>query len=336
MKKLTYLILLAAAAAILWTWLAKRSAGAPDVAQAGATELVAVQRGDISVQVLSSATITPENKLDIKAPLAGRAEAVLVDIGQEVKRGQTLAMMSSSERAALLDAARAKGAKEAAFWEDIYKPAPLVAPLDGVIISRSLVPGQVVTTSDVAFIMSDHLIAKASMDETDLAKVFLGQPAVVTLDSYPDKPIDGEVSKIAYNGVTTNNVTTYPVDVAMKDIPDFARSGMTASVGFLQETKKGVLLLPADAVSADSMVMLPAEGTGEEPVPKKIDTGVSDGKNIEIMGGLVEGQQVVRKVYRLPEQKTQQGFSLLPRPTHMRGSPSPSPAVTPAPARPAQ
>ena len=194
MKKITYLILFAAAVMFLWSWQCKRGKSAAADEIRDDTETVAVKRGDVFTEVTSSATITPENKLDIKPPIAGRAESVLVDIGQEVKRGQPLAMMSSSERAALLDAARAKGPKEVAFWEDVYKAAPLVAPLDGVIISRTLVPGQVVSTTDVAFIMSDRLIAKASMDETDLAKVYMGQQATVTLDSYPDDRIAGEVS----------------------------------------------------------------------------------------------------------------------------------------------
>lgn len=329
MKKFTYILLIAAAAVIAYSWFSRGGAISAETTTSGSTELVAVRRGNIAQEVLSSATITPENKLDIKPPIAGRAETVLVDIGQEVKRGQTLAMMSSSERAALLDAARAKGPKEVAFWEEVYQTAPLVAPLDGVIISRTLVPGQVVTTADVAFIMSDHLIAKASMDETDLAKVRLGQPAFVTLDSYPDQRIDGEVSKIAYNGTTSNNVTTYPVDVMMKQIPDFARSGMTASVGFVTDAKQDVLILPADAVGADGSVLLPAEDTGGDPVKKQVRTGVSDGKNIEIVEGLSEGQQVLRRVYQLPEQKSQQGFSLLPRPT--RGRPGASPAASPPP-----
>lgn len=330
MKKLTYILLLAAAAAIAFSWFSRRGGGNPSgTAASESTELVAVRRGNIAQEVLSSATITPENKLDIKPPIAGRAETVLVDIGQEVKRGQPLAMMSSSERAALLDAARAKGPKEVAFWEDVYQTAPLVAPLDGVIISRTLVPGQVVTTSDVAFIMSDHLIAKASMDETDLAKVRLGQPAFVTLDSYPGHRIDGEVSKIAYNGITSNNVTTYPVDVTMKQIPGFARSGMTASVGFVTHAKQDVLILPADAVGTDGSVLLPAGDASGAPVKKQIRTGVSDGKNVEIVDGLSEGQQVIRTIYRLPEQKSQQGFSLLPRPT--RGRPGASPASAPPP-----
>lgn len=330
MKKATYLILLAAGLFVLWSWQSKRDkeTSAGDAAEDAGT--VTVQRGDIFVEVTSSATITPENKLEIKPPIAGRAESVLVDIGQEVKRGQPLAMMSSSERAALLDAARAKGPKEVAFWEDVYKTAPLVAPLDGVIISRTLVPGQVVTTADVAFIMSDHLIAKANMDETDLAKIYLGQAAMVTLDSYPDNKIEGEVSKIAYNSTTTNNVTTYPVDVAMKNIPEFARSGMTANVGFRQEGKTNVLVLPADTIGADGTVQL-ADKDGGAGERRKVVTGLTDGKNVEICEGLSEGQTVMREAYQLPEQKKTEGFSLLPRPKRVAGEATPGRSSSPRP-----
>lgn len=323
MRKAAYLALVVAAATMLWSWQCKRSTAVPERAvPADDTGTVAVRRGDIFVEVTSSASITPENKLEIKPPIAGRAETVLVDIGQEVKRGQPLAMMSSSERAALLDAARAKGEKEVAFWEDVYKTAPLVAPIDGVVISRTLVPGQVVTTGDVAFIMSDRLIAKANMDETDLAKVRMGQRAVVTLDSYPENKIEGEVSKIAYNSTTTNNVTTYPVDVTMKDIPEFARSGMTANVGFVQDGRTNVLVLPSDAIGPDDTVQLAATG-GLSGGTKKVVTGLSDGKNTEIKEGLAEGQLVLRAAYQLPGQKRTEGFSLLPQPKRVSGTPAP-------------
>jgi macrolide-specific efflux system membrane fusion protein len=319
MKTITYLVLIAAAATMLWLWNGKYAPSrAVAAAPEGDTGVVTVQRGDILVEVTSSATITPENKLEIKPPIAGRAETVLVDIGQEVKRGQSLAMMSSSERAALLDAARAKGPKEVAFWEDVYKTAPLVAPINGVIISRTLVPGQVVTTGDVAFIMSDLLIAKANMDETDLAKIYMGQRAAVTLDSYPDDKIEGEVSKIAYNSTTTNNVTTYPVDVTMKTIPEFARSGMTANVAFMQESKTNVLILPVDAIGPDNTVQL-ATQNGSAGESRKVVTGLSDGKNIEIKEGLAEGQRILHAAYQLPEQKKAQGFSLLPRAKRVSG-----------------
>jgi len=323
MKKIIFIILFGAAAAAVWFWQAGRARAVSSEQAAAGTETVAVKRGNITREVISNATITPENKLEIKSPIAGRAESVLVDIGQEVKRGQPLAMMSSSERAALLDAARAKGTKEVKFWEDVYKAAPLVAPLDGVIISRTLVPGQIVTTADVAFIMSDYLIAQASMDETDLAKIRMGQSARVTLDSYPDIPIEGVVSKIAYNGITSNNVTTYPVNVTMKDIPDFARSGMTADVGFIEEGRTNILVLPVDAVAPDGTVQLVPREPGGAVVVRKVDTGLSDGKSIEIIRGLSEEQQVLRTAYQLPEQKQLQGVSLLPRPKRVRGTNAP-------------
>ncbi len=68
-----------------------------------------ITRGDIDVTVLATGVVQPSNRLEIKPPIAGRVEQVLVNEGQHVRRGQVLAWMSSSERAALIDAARAKG-----------------------------------------------------------------------------------------------------------------------------------------------------------------------------------------------------------------------------------
>src|SRR5712692_7981698 len=62
-----------------------------------------VARGDLQVKVLSTGVVEPENRLEIKPPVSGRVEDILVDEGYKVKKGQTLAQMSSTERAALLD-----------------------------------------------------------------------------------------------------------------------------------------------------------------------------------------------------------------------------------------
>ena len=185
-------------------------------------------------------------------------------------------------------------------------------------------PGQVVKSTDVVFIMSDHLIAQTNMDETDLGKVSIGQRADVVLDSFPSDTIPGEVFKIAYNGTTTNNVTTYAVDVVLKNVPAHARSGMTAGVSFLVTERKGVLLVPADAISEDKTVLLPAPMPGEEPIRQKVTTGLTDGKETEITGGLEEGQRVLRSSYSLPSE-TKQGMSILPRPGGKSGDAPPPP-----------
>jgi len=75
------------------------------------TRTVTVATGKIERAVESTGEVTPLNRVEIKPPISGRMEELLVDEGSIVKKGQTLAWMSSSDRAAILDAARAGGAR---------------------------------------------------------------------------------------------------------------------------------------------------------------------------------------------------------------------------------
>ena len=102
-----------------------------------------------------------------------------------VKTGQTLALMSSTERAALLDAAQTQGPEAIKYWEDVYKPTPLLSPIDGEVIVSKDYPGQTITASDVIVVLSDHLIVQAQVDETDIGKIKLGQEVTLSLDAYP-------------------------------------------------------------------------------------------------------------------------------------------------------
>ena len=157
-----------------------------------------VSRGDLQTTILSTGTVLPENRLEIKAPVAGRIDQVLVNEGANVKKGQILAWMSSTERAALLDAARARGADEVKRWEEIYKSTPIMAPLPGSIILKNVEPGQTITTADAIYAMSDRLTVKALVDETDIAKIKLHQKAEIILDAYPDQKIAATVDQIAF------------------------------------------------------------------------------------------------------------------------------------------
>ncbi|MBI2441735.1 MAG: efflux RND transporter periplasmic adaptor subunit, partial [Lentisphaerae bacterium] len=172
---------------------------------------VRVERGNLQTMVLTTGMAKPQNRLEIKSPVAGRVEQALAAEGDKISKGQVLAWMSSTERAALLDAARARGATELAYWEGLYKPTPLVAPLDGDIIARKIEPGQTITASDVLYVMSDRLIIEAQVDETDIGRIALLQAAEITLDAYPQNVISGHVDHIAYEAKLVNNVTTYMV-----------------------------------------------------------------------------------------------------------------------------
>lgn len=255
-----------------------------------------VERGDLKVTILSTGTVQPENKLEIKPPVAGRIESVLVREGDLVKHGQIIAWMSSTERAALLDAARARGPEEVKRWEDLYKATPIIAPIDGTIILRSAEAGQTVASTDAPLTMSDRLTVKAQVDETDIAQIKLKQSAMIVLDAYPAEKIPAKVDQIAYDAKTTNNVTTYDVDVLPDQTPDYMRSGMTANVTFNVEGKKGILLVPSEAIKVQNGHMIVTVKTENGLEARQVQVGASDGKKTEVLSGLDENENVVVQI----------------------------------------
>lgn len=288
-----------------WTW-----RNGHDVAPA--YREVSVTRDDIELTNLSTGVVQPKNRLEIKAPIPGRAEQVLVKQGERVRKGQILAWMSSTERAALLDAARAKGAEEVKRWEDLYRPTPILAPLDGTLITRNLEAGQTFTSADAVFVMSDFLIVNAQVDETDLAQIHLRQPASIVLDAYPAESFSGKVSQIAYDAKTVNNVTTYGVEVMPDKTPAYMRSGMTANVSFVIASHHNVLSVPADAVKTRdgrSTVLVAATGIDAKPVEQAIKIGISDGKRIEVLGGVTQGEKLLVQRLRTSQDAPSSPFS---------------------------
>jgi len=270
-------------------------------------EYLKVERGPLRVTLRESATIQPEHRLTVTPPIPGRIDAINVANGVAVKKGEVLAWISSTERAALMDSARAAGGKEISYWEDIYKPAPLIAPLDGHIISTAVVPGQVIVAAQIVFTMSDHLIVQASVDETDLNHVWLGQTADITFDSFPDTHLTGKVHEIAFDATTVNNVTTYLVNIYLDSIPDYIRSGVSANVFLLISDQKDLLRIPTDAISPEGTVLL-IPGSNEAPVVQKIERGMSDGNLTEITSGLSEGDWIARRIFTVQEAQ-KGGFS---------------------------
>jgi macrolide-specific efflux system membrane fusion protein len=274
-----------------------------------AYEYLQVEKGPLRVTLRESAVVGPEHRLNVTPPIPGRIDTVNVQNGVAVKGGQVLAWISSTDRAALMDAARAAGGAEADFWKDIYKPTPLVAPLDGYIISTSVVPGQVIVAAQTVFTMSDHLIIQAYVDETDLSHVSLGQHVDITFDSYPDEQLTGVVQQIAFDATTVNNVTTYLVNIYLDKTPAFVRSGISANVFLLISDRKSVLRIPTDAITPEGDVLV-ASGKDQPPQPQSVELGLSDGTWTEVVSGLDEGDWIARPVFNV-QQAQKGGFSFI-------------------------
>ena len=277
---------------------------------------ITAKRGNIEVTILTTGTVNPENRLAIQSPIAGRAEEVLVDQGYLVKKGQILGWVSSTERASLLDGARAEGPEEVKKWEALYKPTPVLAPVNGMIIQRNIQPGQTFSTTDAILVMSDHLIVQAQVDETDIAQIHLKQDAEIILDAYPNEKIQGRVHKIAYDAKTTNNVTTYNVDVLPVQVPAFMRSGMTANVTLPLGSKTDVIVVPSDAVKSKDgqpYVLIPNPSGKGESTQRNVTLGISDGKQVEITSGLAENESVLEPEFKLGTPKEQGGSPFMPK-----------------------
>ncbi len=264
--------------------------------------------GSIRTFISCTGTVLPKNRLEVKPPVGGRVESIEVREGDMVKTGQTLAWMSSTERAALLDAARGQGEGALKYWKEIYKGIPLLSPIDGEVIVATTQPGQTVTTADAVIVLSDQLIVRAQVDETDIGKVKLGQSAVITLDAYPDTKINAAVEHIYYESQTVNNVTIYNVDLLPESVPSFFRSGMNASVDFITQEKEKILTIPVDAVYKENGqdFVLVGQANGKEPLKVRVTLGISDDKNIEVISGINEKDRLLAKTkkYALPKNNT--------------------------------
>ena len=269
-------------------------------------------RGRIVTEIATTGTVEPQNRVAIKPAISGRVEQILVKEGDAVKAGQVLAIMSSTDRAALLDAARDRGPEALKYWEDAYKPFPLVAPIDGEVIVKGVEPGQTVATSDAVIVLSDRLIVKAQVDETDIGKVKIGMPARVSLDAYPDLKVRAAVDHIAYESKVVSNVTIYEVDILPKKVPEVFRSGMSANVSIIEEEKENALLLPVEAVQKgrDGSFVTVKGKPGEDPVRVRVELGLVNDRHVEIASGIDDDAVVIVSSRKYtPEKQSASGNS---------------------------
>lgn len=268
---------------------------------------IIVTRGTITITVSSTGVVAPENRVEIKPPISGRVERVLVQEGDKIRKGQIIAWISSTERSALLDLARAKGPAEVAHWEELYKPTPLTAPITGSVISRLIEPGQSVSPQDAILVLADRLMVKAQVDETDIGKVHVGQTATFGLDAYPDKRLKARVGHIAYEAQTVSNVTIYDVHVIPEKPPVFLKSGMTSDVLFVLNQVRDVVCIPLEALvlQKNQTWVISGYTPKGKPLKKIVETGLNDGRFVQILSGVVEGETLyIPNADRLKKKKS--------------------------------
>ena len=142
-----------------------------------------------------------------------------------------------------------------------------------------------------------EVYVQGKVDEADIGKVYLNQPARIVVESFKDKKFTGKVTKISPLGKEKDNVTTFEVRVSIANSTGELKASMSANAEILLEEKKNVLMVPEAALIYDkerkASVELPdAKGeNGKKKVAVKL--GISNGVKTEVLEGLNEKQQVI-------------------------------------------
>ena len=132
-----------------------------------------------------------------------------------------------------------------------------MSPIDGVVLSRDSEVGDAVSSilllgSSATLIMTlgdlNEVYVKGKVDESDVGKIYLGQPARITVESFKDQKFDGHVTKISPMGTEKDNVTTFEVRVSISNEKHMLKAQMTANAEIILEEHKNVLAIPEGAV----------------------------------------------------------------------------------------
>src|SRR5580765_1929443 len=144
--------------------------------------------------------------------------------------------------------------------EKEYHNSTIVSPIDGVVLSRDVEVGTAVSSilvlgSSATLVMTlgdtREVYVKGKVDESDIGKVYLGQPARIKVESFKDKTFNGVVTKISPMGVEKDNVTTFEVRVSINNPGGELKAEMTANAEIILEEHKNVLQIPEGAIVYD-------------------------------------------------------------------------------------
>ena len=130
--------------------------------------------------------------------------------------------------------------------------ASLLAPFDGVITAVHVAEGERANGLAVDLVDTDSLEVVLSVDEVDIGELAIGQPAVITLETWPGAEIAGEIVAIAPKALAGNSaIVAYEVRLSLDDTDLPIRVGMTANADLITSAQNGVLLVPNAAITAD-------------------------------------------------------------------------------------
>ncbi len=178
------------------------------------------------------------------------------------------------------------------------------SPIDGVVSAQNIQIGTIISSGitnvgggTTIMTVSDlsHIYILATVDESEIGVVRIGEPANITADAFPDRKFKGTVVRIATKGVNVTNVVTFEVKIeVLDDRKSLLKPEMTANVQIISAQKDNVLVVPAQAVTRkQGKLYVSVVGPDGQAKERPVSVGLNDGDHWEVTDGLAEGESVV-------------------------------------------
>ena len=229
-----------------------------------------------------------------------------IDVAENRQRAAQSQLVVSQAKVAQAQAqvAQAKAAADQAAEGLAY--ATIRAPIRATVLSRDVEIGSPVSSilnlgANATLVMTlgdiQKVFVRGKVDEADIGRVRLGQPARIRVETFKDRVFSGRVTQISPLGVEKDNVTTFEVKVSIENPGQELKANMTANAEIVLEEHANALLVPESAITYDAQkhafvdVVATGTKTGRRRTP--ITVGVGNGTRIEVLQGLKPGDRML-------------------------------------------
>jgi HlyD family secretion protein len=245
-----------------------------------------------------------EQKLIAQSALDDARSAL--EVAENRHRSAKGQLSVSRARVAEAEAKVAQARASVSRAEEDLRNATIRAPIRATVLTRDVEVGSPVSSilnlgANATLVMTlgdiDRVFVRGKVDEADIGRVRLGQPARITVETFKDRRFEGRVTQISPIGVEKDNVTTFEVEVSIDNPGNELRANMTANAEIILEEHPDSLVVPEAAIIYDAArnafvdVPAPSEKNGRRRVPIKV--GVGNGTRTQVLEGLKPGDKVI-------------------------------------------
>ena len=290
-------------------------------------EISLVERGDVSANYISTATLEADQEAQVVSKVNGVVEKLNVEEGYKVKTGQPLAVLDDRQYRLEMDRAKADldklqndfrrsqelydkklisveayenlkyqlESQQAAFTlaRMNHEYTTIRAPIDGIVSKRLIKVGNMIRVNDPVFTITDFdpLLAIVYVPEHEMQKIHLQQPVGFEADAIPGKSFQGHVERIS--PIIDPETGTFKVTIEVNDPTGQLKPGMFTRIRIIYDTRKNTLLVPKEAIISEDGVHSVYIIDNRMSFKREVRTGYANGSKMEIVSGLRQGDTIV-------------------------------------------